>query len=82
MCIRDRLSQPASSEAKFGKTTVWQGKNLQEVVQLLSLGLSVRTGAAPAASAESAGDAARLKAAQLRVLELERALAELKKSLQ
>lgn len=75
---RTWVSQPQASEAKFGKTTVWQGKNLQEVVQLLSLGLSVRT----APSTGSVEESARLRAAKVKVQEMERVVGEVKAALE
>ena len=72
------LNQPQASEQKFGKTTVWKGTDLKNMVDLLSAGLPVRDSAPT-----QGGDAAlqKLREAQLRMGELQKKVEELRAAL-
>lgn len=72
------VSQPQASEAKFGATRAWQGADVESLAARLASFLP-GAGATSAASTGAGADAlARLREAERRVAEMERALAALK----
>lgn len=73
------VSQPQASETKFGKTTQWQGEDVEALAtRLASFVPSAGLGSAGTASADAL---ARLREAERRVAEMERSLAALREAL-
>lgn len=72
------VSQPQASEARFGSTRAWQGVDVGKLADRLSAFWSTEGETAAPASDPAAAALARLREAERRVGELERALAALK----
>ena len=72
------VSQPQASEAKFGKTTLWQGADVTDAAQLMS---TLMPGDAPPVAAAESDALARLREAERRIAEMERAFGALKQAL-
>lgn len=72
------LSQPESSEQRFGKTTLWKGADLKLVLEAIRAGSAAR--AAPPGSAEEA--TARLREARLKIAELQKQVEALRATLE
>lgn len=73
------VSQPQASDAKFGATRQWQGVDIEGVAARLSSYLPRPDAPRPALTEEAA--LARLREAERRVAEMEKALAALKDAL-
>ncbi len=76
------VSQPQASEARFGSTRTWRGADVHQLADSLTEFYTTTSGVAAAVPSDQADDVlARLREAERRVADVERALASLKTAL-